>query len=164
MTSGRPLLRSPPPWTTCWPCLHLPTGAGPARAGAAVETQLRRLPVFDHALIAEMDRRDVPPRWARGCRGAGDALRITPGEGPRPRRRDLGPRFGLPGTAAAAVRGHRRRPGRRSLRVAARRIITDTIDRLPHAMQARTPTGGSRPGRPRPRLDPGMCRVGPPYP
>ena len=55
-----PLPRSPPPWTTCWPwaLTSLPVRDLPALA-AAVETQLRRLPVFDHTLIAEMDRRDV---------------------------------------------------------------------------------------------------------
>jgi hypothetical protein len=59
----------------------LPTRELPALA-RAVEEQLRRLPVFDHALIAEMDRRGVAAEV--GARDTAkvlvDALRISPAE------------------------------------------------------------------------------------
>jgi Domain of unknown function (DUF222)/HNH endonuclease len=107
----------------------------------AVETQLRRLPVFDHALIAEMHRRDVA--GAVGARDTAkvlvDALRIAAGEAKLRVKTaaDVGPRFGFtgqplpalfPAVAAAQATG--------DISPIHARIVTSTIDRLPSAVQA----------------------------
>jgi Domain of unknown function (DUF222) len=118
----------------------LPTRELPALA-RAVEEQLRRLPVFDHALIAQMDRRDVAGEV--GARDTAkvlvDALRISPTEAKTRVRAaaDLGPRYGLTGEPLPALFpavADAQTTGQISPTHA--RIVIDMIDRLPYAVQA----------------------------
>ena len=119
---------------TCLPTRELPALA------AAVETQLRRLPVFDHALIAEMDRRDLAGEVGARSTAAVlvDALRLTPGEAKTrvTAAENLGPRVGLGGEPLPALFPHllaAQADGAISVEHA--RVVVHTIDRLPHALQ-----------------------------
>ena len=109
--------------------------------GRSVETQLRRMATFDQAWIAELDRRDAPTELGAKSVAAilVDTLRITPGHA-RARVKaaaNLGPRFGFTGelltplfplvTAAQTVG---------AISVEHALVVTDTLDALPHAIQA----------------------------
>ncbi len=107
----------------------------------AVETQLRRLPVFDHALIAELDRRDVA--GSLGARSTAtllvDALRITPGEA-RARVKaaeNLGPRVGFAGEPLPPLFGHLGTAQAEGvISVEHAKVIVGVVDKLPHAIRA----------------------------
>ena len=118
----------------------LPLAVLPA-LGRSVETQLRRMPSFDQAWIAELDRRDAP--FELGAKSVAailvDTLRVTPGHA-RARVKaaaNLGPRFGFTGeplaplfplVVAAQIAG--------AISIEHALVVTDTIDALPDAVQA----------------------------
>ena len=84
----------------------LPLAALP-ELGRAVETQLRRMPTFDHAWITELDRRDAPTELGAKSVAAilVDTLRVTPGHA-RARvtaAANLGPRYGSTGEVLPAL-------------------------------------------------------------
>ena len=119
---------------------HLPVRELPELA-RAVETQLRRLPVFDHALIAEMDSRDVASVLGARTTAAVlvEVLRVSPGEAKARVRaaEDLGPRVGLGGEPLPPLFGHLvAAQAHGAISVEHARVIVDTIDKLPHALQA----------------------------
>ena len=109
--------------------------------GRAVETQLRRMPTFDHAWITELDRRDAPTELGAKSVAAilVDTLRGTPGHA-RARvtaAANLGPRYGstgevLPALFPLVVAAHTAD----AISTEPAQVVTDTIDALPDAVQA----------------------------
>jgi Domain of unknown function (DUF222) len=106
-----------------------------------LESQVRRLAVVDHALVAEVDARGLAHE--RGCRNTEalmrQVLRVGAGEA-RARvaaARDLGPRRGLTGDVLPPLFGQvaaAQRAG--ALSPTHARIVTSTVDRLPAAVAA----------------------------
>ena len=106
-----------------------------------LETQRRRLPVVDHALVAELDQRGVAGELAARDTKAllRDVARLSPREAKARYRAaiDLGPRRGLtgemlapllPAVAAAQAEG--------VLSAEHARVITGVIEQLPAAVEA----------------------------
>ena len=107
----------------------------------AVEVQRRRLPVIDHALIAELNSRGTA--FEAGCANTAallrTMLRLRPAEAKArvAAAADLGPRRAVSGAAAAAaVRAGRRAQAQGSISPAHAKVITDAVDELPAAVQA----------------------------
>jgi hypothetical protein len=114
-----------------------------------VEVQVRRLPVFDHRLVAELEQRGVAAEQVVPSTAAflAQLLRITPAEAKArvAAAGELGPRLGVTGeplgplfplVAAAQAAG--------AVSAAQARVITSTIDALPGDVEAQYGDGIQR--------------------
>ena len=106
-----------------------------------LETEKRRLAVADHLLAAEIDSRGTARE--HGCKDTAtllsQLLRISPGEASDRvhAAADIGPRRGLTGEVLPPIFGRvAAAQAAGSISTAHARIVTDTVDALPAAVQA----------------------------
>jgi len=106
-----------------------------------LETEKRRLAVADHLLVAEIDSRGTARE--HGCKDTAtllsQLLRISPGEASDRvhAAADMGPRRGLTGEVLPPIFGRvAAAQAAGSISTAHARIVTDTVDALPAAVQA----------------------------